>query len=138
MTKITQILIFSHFRSQIYGIAFDKSHSSKNIQEQYQEFTPISLNYLILIFWKTFGQNSSILNSSCMVGHLVSPLLIEGFPMVPWFGSLKHNKQSRCVFLFSFLNLKKVVNYSLWKSKLLAKPHIFTRVSQKKCQQKCW
>jgi hypothetical protein len=23
------------------------------------------------------------LNSSCMVDHLVSPLLIEGFPMVP-------------------------------------------------------
>jgi hypothetical protein len=39
MTKITQIFIFSHFRSQIYGIAFNKSHSSKTFQEQYQEFT---------------------------------------------------------------------------------------------------
>ncbi len=34
-------------------------------------------------FLKNFGQNFSILNSSCMVDHLVSPLLIEGFPMVP-------------------------------------------------------
>jgi hypothetical protein len=39
MKKITQILIFSHFRSKIYGIAFDKSYSSKTFHEQYQEFT---------------------------------------------------------------------------------------------------